>query len=36
MQGRINDEDWMRWEVEMVAAGREGRIAGALPVGKTR
>jgi hypothetical protein len=36
MQGRINDADWMRWEEEMVAAGREGRIAGAQPVSKVR
>jgi hypothetical protein len=26
MRGRINDADWMRWEYELIAAGREGRI----------
>jgi len=29
-QGKIDDQAWARWEHEMVAAGREGRIAGAL------
>jgi hypothetical protein len=33
MKGLVSDADWARWEIEMVAAGREGRIAGALPVG---
>jgi len=35
MQGRINDTDWLRWEHEMVAAGREGRILGGLPTAKS-
>jgi hypothetical protein len=29
-KGEINDQDWLRWEYELVAAGREGRIRGAL------
>jgi len=29
-KGEINDQDWLRWEHELVAAGREGRIRGAL------
>jgi hypothetical protein len=29
-RGAINDADWARWEYELVAAGREGRIRGAL------
>jgi len=29
-KGEINDQDWLRWEYELVAAGREGRIKGAL------
>ena len=29
-QGRVNDADWARWEHEIIAAGREGRIVGAL------
>ena len=29
-KGQINDADWARWEHEIIAAGREGRIAGAL------
>jgi len=33
MKGLISDVDWMRWEGELIQAGREGRIAGALPVG---
>src|SRR5262249_62274 len=33
MKGLINDADWARWEHELIAAGREGRIAGALRVG---
>jgi len=36
MRGLINDTDWMRWEIEMVNAGREGRILGGQPVGKAR
>jgi len=35
-QGRINDVDWMAWEMEMVAAGREGRIIGAVPLDRSR
>jgi len=31
-QGRINDADWARWEHEIVAAGRDGRIVGALDI----
>jgi hypothetical protein len=33
MKGLINDADWARWEHQMIAAGREGRILGGLPVG---
>ena len=29
-KGLISDADWARWEYELVAAGREGRIVGAL------
>jgi|SRR5215472_9706006 len=29
-KGAISDVDWAAWENELVAAGREGRIAGAL------
>ena len=29
-QGKIDDQAWLRWEYELVAAGRDGRIAGAL------
>jgi len=29
-KGAINDADWARWEYELVAAGREGRVVGAL------
>jgi hypothetical protein len=29
-KGEIGDEEWARWEHELVAAGREGRIIGAL------
>src|SRR5262249_12895935 len=29
-RGAINDADWARWENELIAAGREGRIVGAL------
>jgi hypothetical protein len=36
MKGRINDADWLRWEHELIAAGREGRILGAQPVSKAR
>jgi hypothetical protein len=35
MQGRINDADWMRWEHELIAAGREGRIVGGVPLEKS-
>jgi hypothetical protein len=28
--GEINDAEWARWEHELIAAGREGRIIGAL------
>ena len=31
-QGKINDADWARWEHELIAAGRENRILGALAV----
>jgi len=31
-KGQIGDEEWARWEYELVAAGREGRIVGALGV----
>ena len=31
-QGKIDDAAWARWEHELVAAGREGRIAGALNI----
>jgi hypothetical protein len=34
-QGQIPDPEWLRWEHELVAAGREGRIIGALdPAGR--
>jgi hypothetical protein len=29
-KGLIDDAAWLRWEYELVAAGREGRIIGAL------
>jgi hypothetical protein len=29
-QGKIDDQTWARWERELIAAGREGRIRGAL------
>jgi hypothetical protein len=29
-RGEIGDAEWMRWEHEIIAAGREGRIRGAL------
>src|SRR5262249_20428028 len=29
-RGQIGDTEWARWEAELVAAGREGRIRGAL------
>jgi hypothetical protein len=29
-RGEINDAEWARWEHELIAAGREGRIIGAL------
>ena len=29
-KGAINDADWARWEYELVAAGREGRVVAAL------
>jgi len=29
-KGQIGDKEWARWEHELIAAGREGRIAGAL------
>jgi hypothetical protein len=29
-RGQIGDAEWARWEHELVAAGREGRIKGAL------
>jgi hypothetical protein len=29
-QGKINDEQWRSWQIELVAAGREGRIRAAL------
>jgi hypothetical protein len=29
-QGKIDDQTWARWERELFAAGREGRIPGAL------
>jgi hypothetical protein len=31
-KGAINDTDWARWEHELCAASREGRIAGGLPL----
>ena len=34
-RGQIPDPEWLRWEHELVAAGREGRIIGALdPAGR--
>jgi hypothetical protein len=29
-KGAFSDADWARWENEIVAAGREGRVVGAL------
>ena len=29
-KGEINDQDWLRWEYELVAAAREGRVRGSL------
>ena len=29
-RGEIGDAEWARWEHELVAAGKEGRILGAL------
>ena len=31
-QGKIDDQSWARWEHELIAAGREGRIVGALGI----
>jgi len=31
-QGKIDDKAWARWEHEIVRAGREGRVAGALDI----
>jgi len=31
-QGKIDDAAWARWEYELIAAGREGRIVGALDI----
>ena len=31
-RGAIDDATWARWEHELIAAGREGRIVGALPL----
>jgi hypothetical protein len=31
-KGQISDEAWARWEHELVAAGREGRIRAALGI----
>jgi hypothetical protein len=31
-KGQISDEVWARWEAELVAAGREGRIRAALGI----
>ena len=31
-KGEIGDEAWARWEHELIAAGREGRIVGALGI----
>jgi hypothetical protein len=31
-KGEINDQEWARWEHELVAAGREGRVVGALGI----
>ena len=34
-RGEIGDAEWARWENELIAAGREGRIRGALePAGR--
>jgi len=32
MRGLVSDQDWMRWEAELGAAMREGRVAGGVPV----
>ena len=29
-RGQIGDKEWARWEHELITAGRDGRIAGAL------
>jgi hypothetical protein len=29
-QGKINDQDWLRWEYELCRASKEGRVRGAL------
>jgi len=29
-KGQIGDQEWAKWEYELIAAGREGRIVGAL------
>src|SRR5262249_50602451 len=31
-QGKISDADWAKWEHELIAAGREGRIVAALNI----
>ena len=31
-KGEISDQEWARWEHELIAAGREGRIVGALGI----
>ena len=31
-QGKIDDQAWLRWEHELIAAGRDGRIVGALDI----
>jgi hypothetical protein len=32
MKGLVDDATWLRWEHELIAAGREGRILGALDI----
>ena len=29
-KGQISDQEWAKWEHELIRAGREGRIRGAL------
>jgi hypothetical protein len=35
-KGVINDTDWAAWERELIRAGAEGRVVGALPLDGSR